>query len=238
MASAIYIKVFILAFFIVIVMASRRPDYFKRKVESENWSHEEINRKILSIRKLNYRIISIISFFTLARANEVCLLKWGDIRVKIYNDEMIFLFTLLVEHRRGNEGRKLYAQIPLVPSKEGEFQPLLDELFRFLVQRRLQPPSPEDYVFGDPGVILKPIILRSGNPSFYFSSKLAKRYSRYMSTIENISATQFRYARASYLAHKKKVSLFALRAFGRWKDWKTPMYYVGNPSVEELIRVL
>ena len=74
-------KVFILAFFIVIVMASRRPDYFKRKVESENWSVEEINRKILSIRKLSYRIISIISFFTLARANEVCLLKWGDIRV-------------------------------------------------------------------------------------------------------------------------------------------------------------
>ena len=71
-------KVFILAFFIVIVMASRRPDYFKRKVESENWSAEEINRKILSIRKLSYRIISIISFFTLARANEVCLLKWAQ----------------------------------------------------------------------------------------------------------------------------------------------------------------
>ena len=81
MASVTCTKVFILAFFIVIVMASRRPDYFKRKVESENWSVEEINRKILSIRKLSYRIISIISFFTLARANEVCLLKWGDIRV-------------------------------------------------------------------------------------------------------------------------------------------------------------
>ena len=229
-------------------------NYDKRKAMAQSFTPADINKRIMSLKNVKYRVICAVAFLTASRISEVCTLKRGDVELNIYNSKPSYTFTIRVEKRR----EKVTKDIPITidnPLRQ-EFAPLVETVKNYL--KAIWDFSSDSYLFGDPGYtetkrtykLTRKTYDEEGNEKEirkkitkpFYDIKLRMAVYTYCMRNAGFNPHLLRHAMLSYLVStpllKEYDRVFWIRTLAGWKSIDSAASYVGQKGPKELATVL
>lgn len=209
----------------------QRVEYAKRKAWVHMLSPAEIQSKIMSIPNVEYRAIIALTFLTMSRISEICVLKAKDVIRRNFYGKPGYAVIIGVEKRWG------FAKVS--PVFEERLFPELFKILRPWLSRNLQP---NDWLFSDPGVYTYSREYKKKDGSVVLltevDNKKRKAVSKYVRTCIGINPHLFRHARYSICSYVYGFTENLLQSAGAWTRTESMKDYKRYAVPEEIAHAI